>query len=179
MSTAARSQPSRPFVYLYAFQIYFDFSGYTDIARGLGLLFGFRWPENFNAPYLAGSIREFWSRWHMTLSRFLRDYLYIPLGGNRHGRWRTQVSLLVTMLLGGLWHGASWNFLLWGGLHGSYLLVHRRWAQCGLRDRLLALTGPRAFLWRAACVILNLPLCDPGLVFLPLARARRKSGLHP
>lgn len=118
---------SLPYLYLYALQIYFDFSGYTDMARGLGLLFGFRWPRNFMLPYLATSIREFWRRWHITLSAFLRDMLYIPLGGNRHGHVRTSVNLMVTMLLGGLWHGASWSFMIWGGLHGAYLLLHRLW----------------------------------------------------
>ena len=108
-----------PYIYLYALQIYFDFSGYTDIARGLGLWFGFRWPENFNWPYLATSVQDFWRRWHMTLSRFLRDYLYIPLGGSRGGPLRVAAALMVTMLLGGLWHGASWSFMLWGGLHGA------------------------------------------------------------
>jgi D-alanyl-lipoteichoic acid acyltransferase DltB (MBOAT superfamily) len=116
-----------PYVYLYAFQIYFDFSGYTDIARGLGLLFGYRWPDNFNLPYLAASVQDFWRRWHITLSLFLKDYLYVPLGGSRHGWWRTNLNLMVTMLLGGLWHGASWSFLLWGGIHGAMLVGHRCW----------------------------------------------------
>lgn len=117
-----------PYVYLYALQIYFDFSGYTDIALGLGLMFGFRWPQNFDRPYLATSIQDFWRRWHMTLSRFLRDYLYIPLGGSKHGPIRTCVNLMLTMLLGGLWHGAAWSFLIWGGLHGLFLIVNRLWA---------------------------------------------------
>jgi D-alanyl-lipoteichoic acid acyltransferase DltB (MBOAT superfamily) len=125
-----------PYTYLYAFQIYFDFSGYTDIARGLALLFGFRWPDNFHWPYLAGSIQEFWRRWHITLSLFLRDYLYIPLGGSRRGTWRTNLNLMLTMLLGGLWHGASWSFMLWGGLHGTYLLLNRHWYACLWRKRL-------------------------------------------
>jgi alginate O-acetyltransferase complex protein AlgI len=112
-------------VYAFAFQIYFDFSGYTDIAIGLAMLFGFRFPKNFDYPYLASSFQEFWRRWHMTLSRWLRDYLYIALGGNRHGTARTLASLMTTMLLGGLWHGASWNFILWGGLHGVYLSLER------------------------------------------------------
>jgi D-alanyl-lipoteichoic acid acyltransferase DltB (MBOAT superfamily) len=144
---------SLPYVWLYAVQIYFDFSGYTDIARGLGLLFGYRWPDNFNLPYLAGSVQEFWRRWHITLSLFLRDYLYIPLGGNRGGWWRTTFNLMVTMLLGGLWHGASWSFLLWGGLHGLFLVINRLWGACSLRTRLQALTGPGAWLWRVACVV--------------------------
>jgi D-alanyl-lipoteichoic acid acyltransferase DltB (MBOAT superfamily) len=107
----------------YAVQIYGDFSGYTDIAIGIALLLGFRFPENFDRPYAATSVQAFWRTWHMTLSRWLRDYLYIPLGGNRKGRGRTYVNLLITMLLGGLWHGAAWHFVVWGGLHGIYLAV--------------------------------------------------------
>ncbi len=139
---------SLPFIYLYALQIYFDFSGYTDIARGLGLWFGFRWPENFNWPYLATSVQDFWRRWHMTLSRFLRDYLYIPLGGNRGGPGRVAASLMITMLLGGLWHGASWSFMLWGGLHGGFLIINRLWSATALCNRLEALTGGAALVWR-------------------------------
>lgn len=118
-------------IYAFAFQIYCDFSGYTDIAIGCALLLGFRFPKNFNYPYVAESIQDFWRRWHMTLSRWLRDYLYISLGGNRKGPSRTRINLMLTMLLGGLWHGASWNFVIWGGLHGAYLaverVVQRRW----------------------------------------------------
>ena len=112
-------------VYAFSFQIYCDFSGYTDIAIGLALLLGFRYPQNFNYPYFADSVQEFWRRWHMTLSRWLRDYLYISLGGNRNGELHTYVNLMLTMLLGGLWHGASWNFVIWGGLHGGYLAFER------------------------------------------------------
>ncbi|MEZ6011346.1 MAG: MBOAT family O-acyltransferase [Hyphomonas sp.] len=108
----------------FAGQIYFDFSGYSDIAIGLALLFGLRMPENFRAPYRAISIVEFWRRWHITLSDFLRDYLYIPLGGNRRGKVRRYINLMTTMLLGGLWHGAAWTFVIWGGLHGAYLTVN-------------------------------------------------------
>jgi alginate O-acetyltransferase complex protein AlgI len=111
----------------YTFQLYFDFSGYCDMAIGLSLLFGIRLPANFNSPYKARNIADFWRRWHMTLSRFLRDYLYIPLGGNRHGTPRRLVNLMVTMLLGGLWHGAGWTFVVWGGLHGLYLCIHQAW----------------------------------------------------
>jgi alginate O-acetyltransferase complex protein AlgI len=111
----------------YALQIYFDFSGYTDMALGMSAMLGIALPPNFNSPYRADSIVEFWRRWHMTLSRFLRDYLYIPLGGNRRGKSRRYVNLLVTMLLGGLWHGASWTFIAWGGLHGVYLTVNHLW----------------------------------------------------
>jgi D-alanyl-lipoteichoic acid acyltransferase DltB (MBOAT superfamily) len=111
----------------YTMQIYFDFSGYTDMAIGLGRLFGIRLPLNFNSPYKAVNIADFWRRWHMTLSRFLRDYLYIPLGGNRKGPARRYINLMITMLLGGLWHGAGWTFVAWGGLHGIYLAVFHRW----------------------------------------------------
>jgi alginate O-acetyltransferase complex protein AlgI len=108
-------------VYAYAAQIYCDFSGYTDIAIGLALLMGFVFPQNFDSPYRARSFREFWRRWHMTLSRFLRDFLYIPLGGNRRGRLLTARNLMITMVLGGLWHGAAWTFVLWGTFHGACL----------------------------------------------------------
>ena len=111
--------------YAYTAQIYCDFSGYTDIAIGVALLMGFVFPQNFNSPYRATSFRDFWRRWHMTLSRFLRDFLYVPLGGNRGGKWRTTRNLMITMLLGGLWHGAAWGFILWGGLHGAGLAVER------------------------------------------------------
>lgn len=111
----------------YHFQIYFDFSGYSDMAIGLGLLFGIVLPINFNSPYKARSIVDFWRRWHMTLSRFLRDYLYITLGGNRKGRTRRYINLFATMLLGGLWHGAAWTFVIWGGLHGCYLVINHAW----------------------------------------------------
>ncbi len=112
-------------VYCFAFQIYFDFSGYTDMARGLAKILGLELPLNFREPYLSRNPAEFWRRWHMTLSAWLRDYLYIPLGGNRTGSVRTQRNLLLTMLLGGLWHGAAWNFVIWGGLHGILLILHR------------------------------------------------------
>jgi alginate O-acetyltransferase complex protein AlgI len=113
----------------YTLQIYFDFSGYSDMAVGLALLFGIRLPVNFRSPYQATSVVEFWRRWHITLSRFLRDYLYIPLGGNRLGENRRYTNLMVTMLLGGLWHGAGWNFLVWGGLHGLYLSINHLWRE--------------------------------------------------
>ena len=116
-------------VYAYAVQIYCDFSAYTDMAIGLALLLGFRFPQNFNRPYIAVSLQDFWRRWHMTLSRWLRDYLYIPLGGSHKGRVRTYVNLMVTMLLGGLWHGASWTFVVWGGIHGTGLAVERWWRE--------------------------------------------------
>ena len=109
----------------YAFQIYFDFSGYSDMAIGLGLMLGFVFAKNFDSPYRSKSITEFWRRWHLSLSTWLRDYLYIPLGGNRKGNVRTYINLALVMLLGGLWHGASWNFLIWGGIHGGYLAFER------------------------------------------------------
>jgi D-alanyl-lipoteichoic acid acyltransferase DltB (MBOAT superfamily) len=112
-------------VYAYAIQIYADFSGYTDIAIGLALLLGFQFPQNFDAPYTAFSLQDFWRRWHMTLSRWLRDYLYVGLGGNRGARWHTYVNLMLTMLLGGLWHGAAWTFVVWGLLHGCGLAFER------------------------------------------------------
>jgi alginate O-acetyltransferase complex protein AlgI len=112
-------------VLAYTMQIYFDFSAYSDMAVGLGLFFGFRFPQNFNSPYMAVSITDFWRRWHMSLSTWLRDYLYIPLGGNRLGPARTYINLLLTMLLGGLWHGANWTFLIWGGFHGAWLAIER------------------------------------------------------
>jgi D-alanyl-lipoteichoic acid acyltransferase DltB (MBOAT superfamily) len=111
----------------YTLQIYFDFSGYSDMAIGLALLFGIRLPVNFNSPYQASNIIDFWRRWHMTLSRFLRDYLYIPLGGNRRGRFRRYLNLVLTMFLGGLWHGANWTFAIWGLLHGGFLIVNHLW----------------------------------------------------
>jgi D-alanyl-lipoteichoic acid acyltransferase DltB (MBOAT superfamily) len=111
----------------YSFQLYFDFSGYADMAIGLGRMFGVRLPANFDSPYKARNLAEFWRCWHMTLSRFLRDYLYIPLGGNRRGRARRYLNLMLTMLLGGLWHGAGWTFVVWGGLHGAFLALNHAW----------------------------------------------------
>lgn len=113
----------------YGLQLYFDFSGYADMALGLGLMFGIRLPVNFRSPYKSASIVEFWRRWHITLSHFLRDYLYIPLGGSRAGRFRANGNLMVTMLLGGLWHGAGWQFILWGGLHGAMLVLSHTWSR--------------------------------------------------
>jgi alginate O-acetyltransferase complex protein AlgI len=132
--------------YAYAAQIYCDFSGYTDIAIGVALLMGFVFPQNFNNPYRALSFRDFWRRWHMTLSRFLRDFLYIPLGGNRHGKWETYRNLMITMVLGGLWHGAAWGFVLWGTLHGVALVIEH-----ALRDR--GVRRPPA--WLAWLIVFN------------------------
>ncbi|TAU07972.1 MBOAT family protein [Rhizobium ruizarguesonis] len=116
----------------YTFQLYFDFSGYVDMAIGSALIFNINLPINFNSPYRSLSIQDFWRRWHITLSRFLRDYLYIPLGGNRSGECRTYANLFVAFLLGGLWHGASWMFVVWGTLHGAALVIHRLWSRSGL-----------------------------------------------
>jgi len=115
----------------YTFQLYFDFSGYSDMAIGISLMFGIFLPLNFNSPYKAQNIIDFWRRWHMTLSQFLRDYLYIPLGGNRHGSVLRYVNLMITMLLGGLWHGAAWTFVIWGALHGAYLCINHAWNRFG------------------------------------------------
>ena len=125
----------------YSLQIYFDFSGYSDMAIGLALMFGLRLPMNFDAPYRAVSVRDFWRRWHLTLSRFLRDYVYIPLGGNRCSEPRMVGNLVATMLVGGLWHGAAWTFVAWGGWHGAGLAANHLWARTRLR-----VPGPAAWL---------------------------------
>ena len=114
-------------LYGYSLQVYADFAGYTDIAIGVALLMGYRLPKNFNSPYKAQHVGEFWKRWHISLSTWLKDYLYIPLGGNRHGKIMTNVNLMITMLLGGLWHGASWQFVIWGGLNGMGLVIYKYW----------------------------------------------------
>jgi len=113
----------------FALEIYFDFSGYSDMAIGLARIFGVKFPENFDSPYQSRSIIQFWRRWHITLSFFIRDYLYIPLGGNRHGKFRRDLNLFITMVLGGLWHGANWTFVIWGTLHGLYLWANHIWAE--------------------------------------------------
>jgi len=135
--TAAQGQPLSALdawggALAYTFQLYFDFSGYTDMALGLGHMFGIRLPANFLSPYKSRSITEFWRRWHITLSNFLRDHLYIPLGGNRGAPSKTARNLLLTMGLGGLWHGAGWTFIVWGLMHGTYLVVHRFWRSAGM-----------------------------------------------
>ena len=114
-------------IFGYTFQIFFDFSGYTDMARGIGLMFNFDIAENFNNPYISKDIQEFWRRWHITLSRWLKDYLYIPLGGNRNGKFNTYRNLLLTFLIGGIWHGANWTFIVWGILHGVGSVINRFW----------------------------------------------------
>jgi alginate O-acetyltransferase complex protein AlgI len=127
-------------VLAYALQIYCDFSGYTDMALGTAHLLGYHLAQNFNMPYLSANVSEFWRRWHISLSSWLRDYLFIPLGGSRGGRWRTCRNLLLTMTLGGLWHGASWTFVVWGVLHGAYLIVHRAFGTlCAGKARLVRL----------------------------------------
>jgi len=131
-------------VLLFTVQIYGDFAGYSDIARGVAKLFGFELMRNFDRPYFSQNVAEFWRRWHISLSTWLRDYLYVPLGGNRKGAARTYVNLFITMLLGGLWHGASWNFVIWGALHGIYLGIHR-----ALRPALAALSA-RGAAWAGA-----------------------------
>ncbi|MFT6895645.1 MAG: alginate O-acetyltransferase complex protein AlgI [Paraglaciecola sp.] len=117
----------------YTFQLYFDFSGYTDMAVGLALIFNIKIPINFNSPYKATDIQDFWRRWHITLSRFLKDYIYIPLGGNRNGEFRTYNNLLATFIIGGLWHGAGWTFVFWGFLHGLALVIHRAWSKLNFK----------------------------------------------
>jgi alginate O-acetyltransferase complex protein AlgI len=144
--------------YAYAAQIYCDFSGYTDIAIGLALLMGFVFPQNFNRPYRSTSFREFWQRWHITLSRYLRDYLYIPLGGNHGGPWRSARNVMITMLLGGLWHGAAWGFVLWGFLHGAYLVGER-----ALRGRVAAPVWVRWALVFHLVVLAWIPFRAPDL----------------
>ena len=119
----------------YSFQLYFDFSGYSDMAVGLSLLFNVRLPYNFDSPYKSANIIDFWRRWHMTLSQFLRDYLYFPLGGNRNGRTSRYINLMITMVLGGLWHGANWTFVVWGALHGAYLIINHLWKGFSSSDK--------------------------------------------
>ncbi|WP_238122580.1 MULTISPECIES: MBOAT family O-acyltransferase [unclassified Xanthobacter] len=138
-------------VYAYTVQIYFDFAGYSTMAVGLGVMVGFTLPRNFRIPYSSHSITEFWRRWHMSLSAFLRDYLYIPLGGNRHGPARTYVNLSVVFLLCGLWHGASWNFVIWGAHHGAFLILERAW----LGRWLKRLPGPVSHLYAVVVVMLG------------------------
>jgi len=132
----------------YTFQIYYDFSGYTDMAIGAALLFNIRLPINFNSPYKAQSVQDFWRRWHITLSNWLRDYIYIPLGGNRCGQYRNYFNLFITFLLGGLWHGAGWTFVVWGALHGSVMVIHRFWSKIGFKM-------PALIAWFSTFVFVN------------------------
>lgn len=146
----------------YSFQIYFDFSGYSDMAIGLGLMLGFVFARNFDRPYCSQSITEFWRRWHISLSTWLREYLYIPLGGNRKGKARTYINLALTMLLGGLWHGASWNFVIWGGIHGGTLAF----------ERSMGKKSPYGFLPKAARIVVTFAIVLLAWVFF------RASTLH-
>ena len=169
----------------YTLQLYFDFSGYSDMAIGLALMIGIRLPLNFHSPYKARNIADFWRRWHMTLSRFLRDYLYIPLGGNRRGPARRHLNLMLTMLLGGAWHGAGWTFIVWGGLHGLYLVLHSAWRTLWQRQphlRTLRAPGPGAKLLAWALTFLAVVV---GWVFFratdlatALSLLRGMAGLH-
>lgn len=133
----------------YTLQIYFDFSGYTDMAIGSAIMMNIYLPQNFNSPYRATNIKEFWERWHMTLSRWLRDYLYIPLGGNRAGSSRTYTNVLITFFLGGLWHGANWNFVIWGGMHGIATIGHKLWLMSGYKL-------PRYIAWALTFLFINI-----------------------
>ena len=139
----------------YSLQLYFDFSGYSDMAYGLALLIGVKLPVNFNSPYKARSLVEFWTRWHITLSRFLRDYVYIPLGGNRHGSFRRFRNLLATMLIGGIWHGAGWTFIIWGGMHGAGLVINHFWKMLGDKYLLLGRLRNTA-VWKVFASVLTL-----------------------
>ena len=147
-------------IYGYALQIYCDFSGYSDMATGLALLLGFHFPKNFDAPYKSATITEFWRRWHISLSTWLRDYLYISLGGNRKGRLRTYVNLMTTMLLGGLWHGAAVRFVLWGALHGAALALHKAWLQAVPRAKVFGAEMP--LLRRVAGMVLTFNIVSLG-----------------
>jgi alginate O-acetyltransferase complex protein AlgI len=160
-------------VLAYAFQLYFDFSGYSDMAIGLSRLFGIRLPLNFASPYKAANIIDFWRHWHMTLSRFLRDYLYFPLGGGRHGSFRRYINLMLTMVLGGLWHGAGWNYVAWGALHGLYLMINHAWI--GLTGPKRASAWPR--LWSAASVALTFAAVCFAWVFFRAADMSRATDI--
>jgi alginate O-acetyltransferase complex protein AlgI len=160
----------------FGLQIYFDFSGYSDIAIGLARLFGIRFPENFNSPYKALTIQDFWRRWNMTLSRFLRDFVYIPMGGNRHGEVRRHLNLMITMLLGGLWHGAAWRFMLWGGLHGLYLVLHHLWDHAAPRWLRLPKRAGQA-LTLAAVLLAWVPFRAPDMA-ATVAMLRGLAGLN-
>ena len=150
----------------YSLQIYFDFSGYCDMAIGISFLFGIVLPFNFDAPYKSRSITEFWRRWHITLSRFLRDYLYIPLGGNKLGEARRNFNLAATMVIGGLWHGAGFTFIIWGALHGLFLIVNHTWLKLRKRSTLLARVADTS-VYELASLALDAGLCRCGLGLFP------------
>ncbi len=160
-------------IYAYAVQIYADFFGYTNIAIGIALLLGFRFPQNFDAPYAAVSIQDFWRRWHMTLSRWLRDYVYIPFGGNRGSRLFTYRNLMLTMLIGGLWHGAGWTFVAWGAIHGAALVAERWW-----RDRPGYVERPSTAWRRSLAALRHVPGRLLRLDLLPLRLLLRRLGSH-
>jgi len=146
----------------FSMQIYFDFAGYTDIARGCAKLLGFDFPPNFERPYLSPSIAAFWRRWHISLSTWLRHYLYFPLGGNRKGRGQTYVNLMLVMTLGGLWHGANWNFLVWGAYHGALLVIHRSYRQAIAGSRFEAIT--EGVIWRVFGTLVTFSLVSAGWI---------------
>src|SRR6185295_14821744 len=158
----------------YAIQIYCDFSGYTDIAIGSALLLGIRFPKNFDSPYAATSIQDFWRRWHISLSTWLRDYLYVPLGGNRKGPVRTYVNLILTMLLGGLWHGANFTFVVWGGLHGVALAVNRFVSR---RQEARGVVPRRGALVTALSVFATFHLVCAGWIFFRAETFRQAAGM--
>lgn len=174
----ALSMPSAADAWLgaltYTLQLFFDFAGYSAMAIGLAMMIGFHFPENFNWPYLAASIQEFWQRWHMTLSRFLRDYLYISLGGNRHGAWRTYVNLLLTMVIGGFWHGANWTFIVWGLWHGGLLALHRFWRGAGHGPMPVVLAMPLTML----CIMLGWVVFRATDMAQAMVMYRGMAGLH-
>ncbi|MBA4075528.1 MAG: hypothetical protein C0508_10845 [Cyanobacteria bacterium PR.023] len=156
------------FAYAFAFQIYFDFSGYTDIGRGSAMLFGYHIPINFNMPYIASNMSDFWRRWHVSLSTWLRDYLFIPLGGSRGTRLQVNRNLFLTMALGGLWHGASWNFFVWGVFHGLALIVHREfsmWKESTVALKNFLDQKVVAFVWRYFSIFLTFQAVCIGWVF--------------
>ncbi|WP_242843611.1 MBOAT family O-acyltransferase [Thermincola ferriacetica] len=162
----------------YTFQLYFDFSGYTDMAIGLSLFFNIQLPQNFNSPYKSASIIEFWRRWHMTLSRFLRDYLYIPLGGSCRGLFRKCINLVITMTLGGLWHGAAWTFVIWGFLHGVALVINHLWRTIGFRMHWLPGRILTFFFVTATWVIFRAENLPQALVVLKGMINIKHVGLH-
>jgi alginate O-acetyltransferase complex protein AlgI len=159
---ASSAVPAIVGVVSFSLQIYFDFAGYTDIARGCAKLLGYDFPPNFDRPYLAPNIAEFWHRWHISLSTWLRDYLYIPLGGSRCGEQRTYLNLMLVMTLGGLWHGASWNFVIWGAYHGLLLTAHRAWRKAIAGTSIEASTARP--LWRAGAIVVTFTLVTIGWI---------------
>jgi D-alanyl-lipoteichoic acid acyltransferase DltB (MBOAT superfamily) len=164
-------------LYAFAFQIYGDFSGYTDMARGVAKCMGYELTFNFRLPYLATNPQDFWRRWHISLSNWLRDYLYVPLGGNRKGPARMYANLMLTMLLGGLWHGASWTFVAWGAYQGALLVVHRFATERGWLDKVAAVV-PRQVLWPLSVVLMFHATCFGWLMFRADNMAQVGTFLH-